>query len=195
MSARSGKLISKLDFLIEELIKDSDYDFKTNGEVWSKKYNRCYGNNWRKLSLHRKGHYFCLQPKKNGPKILVHRIIYRKHLGPLSPDLMINHKDGNGLNNDISNLELVTASDNNKHRFQELKHLPVAGFRKINFEIAEEIRQMSKAGLSYNKILKIVGPKYNVKSKSTISFIVNNKTWNKATTLGSTVAKKQYREK
>lgn len=45
---------------------------------------------------------------KNGVEYLVHRIVYTLHHGEFDPSLVVNHIDGNGLNNSIENLELTT---------------------------------------------------------------------------------------
>ena len=52
---------------------------------------------------------------------MVHRVIYAKFGGKLKNDLMINHIDGNPANNNINNLELVTNSVNQLHRYRILK--------------------------------------------------------------------------
>jgi predicted transcriptional regulator of viral defense system len=71
-------------------------------------------------------------------------------------DLVINHIDGNSINDSPNNLELITQSANNKHRF--ITSLPVAGNRKINPEIAKNIRKLSKEGWT-NRLLR---EKFNV---------------------------------
>ena len=43
---------------------------------------------------------------------------------PKGINLVINHKDGNKENNHISNLEWITISDNNKHKYRVLGHKP-----------------------------------------------------------------------
>lgn len=53
---------------------------------------------------------------------LVHRLVYEGVSGGPIPDgLQINHKDGNRVNNAISNLELVTPKQNAEHRKDTLK--------------------------------------------------------------------------
>lgn len=46
--------------------------------------------------------------------MLVHRLVAATFLGE-NPDLQVNHKDGNKLNNKVENLEWVTRSENMQH--------------------------------------------------------------------------------
>lgn len=53
---------------------------------------------------------------------------------------------------------------------------PIKTKRKINLEIAKEIRELHSLGISYSKINNILNSKYNLTlSQSTISHIINNK--------------------
>ena len=47
--------------------------------------------------------------------ILVHRLVWLCYKGAIDDNYEINHKDGNKQNNRLSNLELVTGSENVKH--------------------------------------------------------------------------------
>lgn len=50
--------------------------------------------------------------KVNGRRIHEHRYIMEQHLGrPLLATEHVHHKDGDGLNNDPSNLELLTVAE------------------------------------------------------------------------------------
>ncbi len=46
----------------------------------------------------------------------VHRLVAKAFIVCLNPDLHINHKDGNKLNNNIENLEWITRSQNDLHK-------------------------------------------------------------------------------
>ncbi len=53
----------------------------------------------------------------------LHRIIAQKFIGEIA-GLEVNHKDGNRSNNHISNLELVTRSENQLHSYRVLGRKP-----------------------------------------------------------------------
>lgn len=52
-------------------------------------------------------------------RMTVHRIVALTHLSDTYRDnLVVNHKDGNKLNNHYKNLEWITSSENRKHAFK-----------------------------------------------------------------------------
>lgn len=51
--------------------------------------------------------------------ILVHRLVLQSFVG--ENDLQVNHKNGNKLDNKLSNLEYVSRSENQIHRYYTLK--------------------------------------------------------------------------
>jgi hypothetical protein len=55
---------------------------------------------------------------KRPKSFLVHRLVAEAFLG--ESGLQINHKDGNKTNNEISNLEFVTAKENTRHSIEVL---------------------------------------------------------------------------
>ena len=65
--------------------------------------------NYRRVDLWKDG---------NVRSFLVHRLVASAFLGnPENDKMTVNHKDGNGLNNHIDNLEWVSMSDNMKHAY------------------------------------------------------------------------------
>lgn len=53
--------------------------------------------------------------KLNNKSQFVHRLVWQDNFGKIPSKMTINHKDGNKLNYDISNLELMTQAENVRH--------------------------------------------------------------------------------
>ena len=85
----------------------------------------------------------------------------------------VNHKDGNKLNNDISNLEWVSHSSNVKHAYDNGLEKKVLGEdhhgSKLNDELVRYIRQTNKSNYRLAKELGV--------DPSTIRDARNKKTW------------------
>lgn len=173
---RSGKLKSTNDPLILEFITDENYQIYSNGIILSRYSAQGHlTSTWREAGFTQKGYR---RIKYKTVNIGIHRIIWAKFGQiPLSNDLVINHKDGNKTNNHIYNLELVPVAANNLHRFRVLKHPPVLGNAKINFQLAHCIRADRALGMKYKDIMR----KYGLSSKGTISAIIHHRTWKEKT--------------
>jgi hypothetical protein len=158
------------DVYIEQLMNDPNIKISDDGcittcismqghitDVWRKK----------EIGLNRKKYHH----------VSLHRVMYRFYYGSLSPDMVINHKDGDPGNNTKDNLELVPQSSNNLHAFRDLKRKSVAGHVKYTQSDIEEVRRMRSEGAKYSEITKRFGM-----TKGGISDIINGKTWSKETT-------------
>lgn len=157
--------------LIDEIINDPLFRIGVDGIIHTRVNKSGWTmDEWRvkAQSINRTG-YLTVRYKTR--HLQVHRVIYRKFIGELIPGLEINHIDGNPKNNDASNLEQVTHSQNQEHAYRVLKRKSPVHHKKITHEIAEEIR--AKKPLNS---LKRLAKEYGI-SKSTVSYIVNNKTW------------------
>jgi hypothetical protein len=109
---RVSSFYASNDSLIEAIIHDPRYQIRPDGTVF-----RLTGNVWRqtgKALTEKNGkHYRHL--KFRGRMLLVHRIVFRKFHGHLQSDLVVNHLDGDSLNNAALNLEQISQRENVIH--------------------------------------------------------------------------------
>jgi len=85
----------------------------------------------------------------------VHRLLAETFLKNPQNKPEINHKDGNKLNNNISNLEYCTHAENMKHAFKNglVNNTGIKNGRaKLNNNKVRKIRAMLKDGISQQKI-------------------------------------------
>lgn len=68
----------------------------------------------------------------NGEKLYVHRIVWEMHYGHIPAGLEIDHEDGNGLNNRLENLRLVTDLVNNQNARKSVKN--TSGFSGVSWD-------------------------------------------------------------
>ena len=97
---------------------NNSYLINTKGEVFSKKTGKQL-----KPHLHEKGYLrVTLQCDGKKKKHRIHRLVAEQFIN--NPDNLpqVNHKDGNKLNNDISNLEWCTQSQNMQHAVENGLH-------------------------------------------------------------------------
>lgn len=147
---------------------DGDYDVSCYGRV---RHN--FKNHYRLLggSKHKDGYIFVTL---HGKQIPLHRIVAKLFHGQdYKEDLVVNHVDGNKLNNFADNLEWVTQSDNIKHSYDNnLQPKAVSTYKgKFTQEERTHIRMLWEDGMmSKREIAK----KYNV-SHTCINDIINDK--------------------
>lgn len=156
---------------IRNVVGYDNYIISDNGEVFNKRNI----NKPLKTRINKHGYKY-LNLSKNGivKSKLIHRIVAEAFLNYQDGDV-VNHKDGNKLNNNIDNLEFCTQKDNVKHAFDNGLMHPINGeecpWSKLTDEEVLKIRKEYIPFIcSYNMLAK----KYNV-SKSEIIQIVNNK--------------------
>lgn len=117
---RSGKLIAKNDYLIEEFIMDTRYRVSKNGVIEGKLGSK-NAQKWKRIgSADREGYVRITYQTK---RIFAHRIVYRLFNGPLKQDLVVEHKDGNPGNNAAENLLLITHKQNIEYKNRRLGRL------------------------------------------------------------------------
>ena len=114
--------------------------------------------------------------KVNGETYTIHKLVAKAFISCTDNSLVVNHKDGNKLNNHFSNLEWVTSSDNQKHAYATGLRISVKGnnhgLSKLTEEAVIEIKKLLIDGVSQLEISKLFGV-----SKSAISHISRGFTW------------------
>jgi hypothetical protein len=101
----------------------------------------------------------------------IHRLVGEAFLYKENDNLEINHKDGNKLNNNLSNLEWVTKSENIIHSHNVLNQ--DNGENRYNSKLkSSDIFEIRNSNLSQIKLAE----KYNV-SKTCIQHIKTYKSW------------------
>lgn len=96
-----------------------------------------------KLTL-KNGSYYgvILFKNSNNQSLRVHRIVAKEFILNSENKTVVNHKDGNGLNNEASNLEWVTTKENVHHCRYQTKNGKVISKKKI-LELYEEDKKLS----------------------------------------------------
>jgi DNA-binding transcriptional regulator YiaG len=116
--------------------------------------------------------------KKNSRKyVAVHRLVAESFIANPNNHPVVNHKDGDKLNNVSTNLEWITQSDNAKHSNQTGLTTILRGSQIGNSKLSEQdikdIREIwSKGRVSQYKLAELFGM-----SQCHISDIVNHKRW------------------
>lgn len=125
------------------------------GNIMSFKIN--YNKYIKKLKVHigNSGYnYVGLVKNKIQKKYFIHRLMALTYLSNSLNKSDVNHKDGNKLNNTISNLEWCTKSENMLHSYNILKQKPIWLNKKGSLHnLSKKVIQLDKN----NNILKIFG--------------------------------------
>lgn len=107
--------MKELDILLEK------YIIKPEGIIINKKSNKPVAFKPDKKGYLKARLHTSLSKNKDGRKpYRLHRVIAMMYLSNFKKELTVNHKDGNKLNNDISNLEMMTNQENMRHAFRVL---------------------------------------------------------------------------
>lgn len=140
--------------------------------------NRVFKSAVKKLQISNTGYhrvFLCLENRKSKP-FSVHRLVAKAFLEHIEGRDIVNHLDGNKLNNIVTNLEWVTVSENTLHSYKN--KLQVMGIgennpaSKYTEDQIREVKRLSKLGLNRKEISNITKV-----SKATIHLVLNNKSW------------------
>lgn len=93
-----------------------NYSITPDGKVWNHKRKI-----FMKLTVGTKGYQqVCLTKDKKLYCFFVHRLVANAYIAPIENKQIINHKDGNKLNNTVDNLEWCTQRENILHARDKL---------------------------------------------------------------------------
>ncbi len=161
---------------------DGKYTIDKEGSVYSLYSRWGLREKPRKLSVYlTKGKYKCVKMVKNGNpyKGYVHKLLAKAFIENPENKPLVNHIDGNSLNNSVNNLEWATSSEDQKHAFE-------MGLNTKEYASGEN---NNKSTLTENEVLDIrnawnlgcfvyrnIAEAYNV-SIVTARNIIKRKTW------------------
>jgi len=99
--------------------------------------------------------YRLISVTRNGVRrqVFEHRLAMEKHLGrTLRPNEVVHHKDGNGLNNALDNLELMTQAEHQNEHFMEGTAWDVEEAAKLRAEGWTLARLAERYGVTWGAI-------------------------------------------
>ena len=155
------------------MLRHPNYAITEQGEVYNNKTKR-----YLKHSTSNTGY---LTVYVDGKNRLLHRLLAETFIP--NPDNLpcVNHKDGNKLNNDLSNLEWCTYSHNNKHAYKTgLKNYAfTGGENSANHKLTESEVKFIRENYKKNDAIyggRALAKRFNV-SDSCISSVMLGKSW------------------
>jgi hypothetical protein len=108
-------------------------------------------------------YHLCRNGVRRDP--MAHRLVWEAFNGPITGKLEINHKNGIKTDNRLVNLELISKSENMKHKFRVLRCPPADnpspgsknGCAKLTEDDIPRICAMSRDGVYQYEIAKLFG--------------------------------------
>lgn len=153
----------------------TDYLLCKNAHLYSNKYGKLKK---RKIHLGKRG-YLAATLRANCSTYVrtIHRLLCSVFKIDYTDDLVVNHIDGNKLNNDLNNLEMCTTYENNRHArelgFAYWARGEQVGSSKLTAALAMQIKDLALNGY-YTQ--KDIGFMYGI-DNSAVCRIKNGKQW------------------
>lgn len=157
-------------------IPDSNYEVSNYGNIRHK-----VNKNQLKLYIHQNRAYVKIRINGKRKNFNVARLVCEAFCPNMENKKEVNHIDGNKLNNNAENLEWVTREENIRHGFSNGLITPTrgekSGMAKLTWEDVNFIREHYKP---YDKEFSSVqlAKKFKI-ARSTLGYILNEKTWRK----------------
>jgi hypothetical protein len=149
------------------------------GTIWSRKLKRNIGRKFDGARYHR----LMIKHPVTGRVIQVslHRVIWESVHGPLSPDLEVNHEDGNTSNNSIHNLEPLTTQANIEHAIRTGlradRHIGVPGEGNHMARLtADDVREIRRLACEGRLSQKAIACRWGI-AQATVSNIKTGSRW------------------
>ena len=144
--------------------------------------------NRKTLHVHKgcvdKGGYrqLCLKDASGRSRsVLLHRLVAKAFIPNPENKPQVNHKDFNGLNNSVENLEWVTEQENHDHKMEHGRNVAPEGeghgMAKLKESDVVDIYTLIKEG---SLTQKEIARRYGI-SSSTVSHIKTGRLWKKTT--------------
>lgn len=139
--------------------KPTDYMISQEGKIYSNKTKRELTG-----TIYNSGYRFVRLTTEDGKKgYAIHRLVAQSFIPNPKNLPIVNHKDGNKLNNCVNNLEWVTQSENRKHAVKT--HLSNLAYGKRDKRNIIEDNVLWKRYLDTNYLVSKEGRVYNTKTK------------------------------
>lgn len=140
--------------------KPTDYDINELGEIYSHKTHKILSG-----TVYNTGYKMVRLTTEDGKKgYAIHRLVAENFIP--NPDNLpiVNHIDGNKLNNSVENLEWVSQADNRKHAIETgISKLAVGKREKAEIDVQNIFEWKPYKDTSY--FVSIKGEVYNLKTK------------------------------
>jgi hypothetical protein len=140
-------------------------------------YKCFYKGKFIKPRIGDRGYLYVNLSTGNRKSYKVHRLVAKQFLEKIPNKSIVNHIDGNKLNNNASNLEWCTTSENVKHAFDTGLQISQKGsehgISKLKESEVVEIRNLYDTGLYTQRFL---ANKFNI-STPIMHMIVKRKSW------------------
>ena len=156
----------------EILAYDKGYRIDENGNC----FNLKNPDKFLKGSMNSNGYRYLGMRKPNDRPYMIpiHRLQAYQKFGDkiYENNIEVRHLDDNKLNNSWDNIEIGTHSDNMMDQQKEVRIKKSSNaHKKYSDELVLEIKEYHNSGHSYKEIME----KFNITSKGTISYIINNR--------------------
>jgi len=152
------------------------YEVSNTGKVKTLSYNKTGEARLMKLTVSNGGYHVVTFGTKTRKQFKVHRLVATMFIENPGNKETVNHKDGNKLNNSVSNLEWMTSGENLKHA-HETGLINIFGTKngsaKLTPSMVQDMRlQWSSQGVTLSQLARDYGV-----DRATVSDAVKYQTW------------------